>query len=187
MPAWSHVERVPAPASCATGPAASTTNSIWDTVCPAYRLIIATYRGASACNSRFHPVSATSTRKMPAANVTARVRSATAEPHTNGQADTGASFRGTRRMDPATTPCRRVPACSNSTFLETNLMIPTTRILPTAFDSSTPPVRWMPVEITSLQWKFSPHELHRCLSRAQVPLELCIFYGIQDLTKFRSG
>jgi hypothetical protein len=187
MPALSHPERVPAPTSCATRPGATTTNSIRDTVCPAYRLIIATYRGANACNSRFHAASATSTRKIPAANVTARVRSATAEPHTNGQANTGASFRGTRRMDPATTPSRRVPACSNSTFPETNLMILHHQDPAAAFDSSTPPVRWMPVEITPLEWKFSPHELHRCLSRRQVPLELCILYGIQDLTKFRSG
>src|SRR6202165_1618337 len=42
-------------ASCATTSGATTTNSIRDTVCPAYRLIVATYRGANACNSRLHP------------------------------------------------------------------------------------------------------------------------------------
>jgi hypothetical protein len=81
---------------------AFTTNSILRTLVAEYRLIVATYRGASAINSRCHPLSATSTRRMPSAKLTARVRSATALPQATGHASSALSSAGAPRRDFAT-------------------------------------------------------------------------------------
>ena len=67
-----------------------TTNSIRLTVLAAYLLITARYCGARRCNSVRHPVSGTSTFKVPAENSSARVRSATVDPQVSGHASSGA-------------------------------------------------------------------------------------------------
>jgi hypothetical protein len=89
-----------------------TTNSTRSTRCPAYRFSIATYRAASACSSRFHPASGTSTFNTASANSTARVRSATADPQTKGHASIGASPGATRRKEFTTIFSNPEPACS---------------------------------------------------------------------------
>jgi hypothetical protein len=60
------------------------------------RLIAATYRGASAVNSRCHPLSATSTRRTPSEKLNARVRSATALPQATVHASSALSSAGER-------------------------------------------------------------------------------------------
>ena len=62
----------------------------------------AKYLGASACNSDFHPVSGTATRRTPSLKLNACVRSATADPQTTGHAISGASDGGACRSDRAT-------------------------------------------------------------------------------------
>jgi len=61
-----------------------------------YLLTKAKYLGARLANSRRHPASATSTRRMPSEKLSARVRSATALPHATGHASNGLSSTGAR-------------------------------------------------------------------------------------------
>ena len=74
----------------------------------------ARYRGASICSSDFHLVSGTATRSTPSAKLRARVRSATAEPHTTGHAISGASNGGACRNDRATIFSNSEPVGSKS-------------------------------------------------------------------------
>src|SRR5438477_10447437 len=87
-------------------------NSILRTAEVVYRLITARYRGARACNSDFHRVPVTSTHSTPSSKLSARVRSATADPHTTGQAISGASAGGACFNDCATIFSSPEPACS---------------------------------------------------------------------------
>ena len=89
-----------------------TTNSILRTAAPVYRLMTARYRGASVCNSSFHPLSATATESTPSAKRRACVRSATTDPHTIGHAIKGASAGGACRKERATILSNINPACS---------------------------------------------------------------------------
>jgi hypothetical protein len=75
-------------------------------------LIVARYLGASVCNSAFHRGPETSTRNTPSAKLSARVRSATADPQTTGHAISGASAGGACRNDCATIFSSPEPACS---------------------------------------------------------------------------
>jgi hypothetical protein len=73
-----------------------TTNSMRFTAIAEYLLTRAKYRGARSASSRRQPASATSTRNMPSEKLSARVRSATALPHTTGHASNGLSSTGAR-------------------------------------------------------------------------------------------
>jgi hypothetical protein len=92
--------------------AGASTNSILRTAWVINRLITAKYRGARACSSDFQRCPETSTRNTPSSKLKARVRSATAEPQTTGQAMSGASARGASRNDCATIFSKPEPACS---------------------------------------------------------------------------
>jgi hypothetical protein len=146
------------------------------TGCTAYRLMAAIYRGARFCISRFHPASGTATLKTEFAKCTARVRSATAEPQTNGHARSGVSLRGVRRNEPATNLSSSGPACCNvrSTIL--------CKVGHNGPDSSIP----FRVQSCASQWKFARNILERGIARNQLTFELSIFDGVQNLAKTRT-
>ena len=131
---------------------------------------MARYRGASACNSDFHRWPFTSTRNTPSEKARARVRSATAEPQTTGQAISGASARGASRNDCATIFSRPDPACC-------------TRVPSPSDDSFN--LGESLILTFSLYRKFAPHKFERRIPRSQSALQLRIFHRGKNLAEFR--
>src|SRR5581483_10428049 len=140
------------------------------TGCNVYLLMELRYRGARPCSSDFQPASGTATRKIPSLKLRARVRSATAEPQTTGQAIKGAWVGGACRSDCATILSSSDPARSTST--------PSSPARSeTKFDSSIPGVHCR----MSSGVKFAPHELQGCLAGRHPPFQLRIFHRAQNL------
>src|SRR5579872_884769 len=142
-----------------------TTNSIRRTASVVYRLIAARYRGASACSSDFHPVSGTATRSTPSAKLSARVRSATAEPHTTGHAIRGASSGGACRKDLATIFSNSEPAdCKMRLLMLVNPLSSVVKIL-----NSPPQGTQRPTEKSDSSISVNVHSAQAETRAAQTP------------------
>src|SRR5580704_1590364 len=121
---------------------------------------------------------------MLSVNSTARVRSATTDPHTNGQARSGASPCGTRRSDPTTIFSNPAPACSNAT--------PRRITVAPSSDQIEIPILAPRLPANSLrrtassERELGPDELDGRIMRKQSSFELRIFDGIENLAEPRS-